>query len=255
MGVTSLGIVYADPTHNTRIWELDKEQADSLNALLVTHFGKPIVNTYTVSGVWNKPAGTQKVRVRSQAPGGAGGGAQLTAGGTHSKGAGGGGGQYAERWYDASELAGSITVTMGAPGTGVVGAAGNAGGNNSFVHTTPLVTVGGSGGGTANAAATAFGISGGPGGTGGSGATYSVSGGAGGNGWGEAALAVSGQGGDSHLGGGGAPRSNASQPANLSGAAGSVYGGGGGGALNAGAVPAVAGGAGAVGIQIIESYK
>lgn len=255
MGVTSLGIIYADATHNTRIWELDKEQADSLNALLVTHFAKPVVNTFTVSGVWNKPAGSQKHRVRSQAPGGAGGGAQATIAGQHSKGSGGGGGQYAERWYDSSELAGSITVTIGAPGTGVSGTTGNAGGNNSFVHTTPLITVGGAGGLTTNAAATAFGVSGAAGGSGGSGATFSAAGGPGGNGWGEAALAVSGQGGNSALGGGGAARSNASQPANLVGVAGGNYGGGGGGALNAGAVAAVAGGAGAGGITIVESYK
>lgn len=255
MGTTSLGIVYADSTHNTRIWELDKEQADSLNALLVTHFGKPVVNTFTVSGVWNKPAGSQKHRVRSQAPGGAGGGAVLTVAGQHSKGSGGGAGQYAERWYDTSELAASITVTIGAAGTGVVGAAGNAGGNNSFVHSTPLITVGGSGGTTTSSAATSFGVAGGPGGSGGSGATFSASGGAGGNGWGEAGLATSGPGGNATLGGGAIGRSNTSQPSQQAGANGGNYGGGGGGALNAGAAAAVAGGNGGSGITIVESYK
>ncbi|VAX25965.1 hypothetical protein MNBD_NITROSPINAE02-2075, partial [hydrothermal vent metagenome] len=79
--------------------------------------GLKSVQTFTVSGVWTKPAGINSVRV--QLVGGGGGGAGSN--GTSYNGAGGGAGGYSEEFIDVSAIA-SETVTVGTGGAG--GAAG-----------------------------------------------------------------------------------------------------------------------------------
>lgn len=247
MGVTSEGIVYADSTHNTRIWELDQEQADSINTQLAATRAKPVVNVFTANGVWNKPAGAKRVRVRCKGGGGAGGGV-VGAGTGQSEGAYGASGGWVEKWFDASELAASITVTIGAGGTGVSGAAGNNGGSTTFAHTVPLVA-GGGGGGAAMSSTTTGNIA--SGGTGGS-ATGGDINAAGANGAKGRVLAGSavliGRGGDGMLGRGAGGLGVAG-----AGTAAAGYGAGGGGAF--GTTVNFAGGAGSAGICIVETFK
>jgi hypothetical protein len=92
----------------------------------------PVVFTSSGSFVKANYPWARRVRVRGQAPGGGGGGAAFGAGQGNS-GAGGGGG-YFEKWIDVGDLAASVTVTIGAVGSG--GSAGNnngtAGGSVSF---------------------------------------------------------------------------------------------------------------------------
>jgi hypothetical protein len=87
------------------------------------------------------------LRVRCIGGGGGGGGTTATSGTEYSTGQGGGGAAHSESFIiDIAGLSSSITVTVGAGGTGVSGAAGNSGGTSSFGS---LVTAtGGSGGST-----------------------------------------------------------------------------------------------------------
>ncbi len=127
--------------------------------------GVPNAQTFTANGTWTKPSGLRAVMVEVVGGGGAGGGAAATTA-NHTKGAGGGAGGYARKLWQASEVGSTMTVTVGAGGTGVSGAAGNAGGNSSIVSLVGTVTANGGGGGpVAAAATTSFGINGGSGGT------------------------------------------------------------------------------------------
>jgi hypothetical protein len=202
---------------------------------------------FTSNGSFTKAtyAGARKVRVRVVGGGGAGGGAAATGAATVSAGSGGQGGGYAESWLDASALASSVTVTIGAGGTGVSGGTGNNGGNSSFgAH---VVANGGAGGATVGAGGTLFPIAGG-------GGAQTVTGditrpgspGAPGIRLGSLANQVlAGNGGESMLGPGGLAGFAAST---------SGYGGGGGGRANTVSASAGAGFAGAAGIVIVDVY-
>ncbi|WP_227242382.1 hypothetical protein [Paraburkholderia caribensis] len=97
--------------------------------------------TYT-PGTYNGVTAT-KARFRGAAPGGAGGGGVATSSGQASAGAGGNAGNPFEFWV-VSGLA-AMTITMGAPGTGVLASAGNAGGD--IIIGSIAVIKGGKGGG------------------------------------------------------------------------------------------------------------
>ena len=119
------------------------------------------VHNFTASGTWYKPDGLKGVLVYVKA-GGASGGSSSSA---TAQGGGGGEGEYAWGWFEPGELAGSVTVTVGAGGALVAAnnnTVGNAGNTSSFgSHITCL---GGTGGTSGNA-----GGGGGSGGSGGSG--------------------------------------------------------------------------------------
>ena len=111
---------------------------------------------YTTTSTYIKPTGAKMVHVRIWGGGGSGG--RNNTQDSNGVGGGGGGG-YAEAWFQASSLASSESVTIGAGGTAItsVTSAGNIGGNTTFG--TLLTAYGGGGGGTA--AGTAIGGAGG----------------------------------------------------------------------------------------------
>lgn len=107
----------------------------------------------TTSGTWTKPTLVNaSSTVFVECWGGGGGGGGSTGGGTHRAG-GGGGGAYLSRLFKASDLTSTVSITIGAGGTG--GAAGGAnngtaGGNTTFGSY--LTAYGGGGGGYGNGA-------------------------------------------------------------------------------------------------------
>lgn len=100
------------------------------------------VQSFTSSGTWTKPSGVRFVRVFCWGGGGSGGRNGVATG----VGGGGGGGQLTYSTFDASWLPATVSVTIGAGGAGVSGAAGgNDGGNTTFG--TYLIAAGGAQGG------------------------------------------------------------------------------------------------------------
>lgn len=215
--------------------------------------GSADIQEFASSGTWTKPAGAKKVYVQAWAGGGSG--SKSNAGGNAV--GGGGGGQYIDVWMNASDLAGTVTVTVGDGGTSISAnnTNGNSGGNTTFGS--HLTATGGNGGITGTPANDGTGGDGGSGvipavnglfgiggaeaiggaglySAGGGGGTaastgrdggFSVYGGAGGGGSG----ATNGNGGESSFGGDGGAGSNTTNAV-----AGSVPGGGGGGNVSAG---------------------
>lgn len=189
------------------------------------------------------------VRVKVQGAGGAGGGAAATTT-NYSVGSGGGGGGFAESFItDIAGLASSVTVTVGAGGSATAGGAGGTGGSSSFGAL--VVAPGGTGGIVKPASVYAPYISGGAGGVPTAG-DFRQKGGGGGTGAGYSDLGSSGAGGSSQLGGG--ARGVGQGSGTIAGEAGGNYGGGGGGAYNSTSQSAVAGGAGAPGIVVVELF-
>jgi hypothetical protein len=209
----------------------------------MSHYQGGVQHRFTANGTWNKPTGAKLIRVQVQGGGGAGGGAGATGAGQASAGGGGQGGAYAESWILASAVGSSVAVTVGAGGTGVSGATGNAGGTSSFGA---LVSAAGGAGAGVSGASTSQGVV--SGGTGAQAMTgdIQIAGGGGGAGVRIPTNAVAGIGGGAHLGNGG-------------GVAGTVqngvgYGGGGSGAANGESSAAKAGGNGAAGIVIVTTF-
>jgi hypothetical protein len=116
---------------------------------------------FSSSGTWTKPSGANFVLVETWGAGG--GGARPTAGASNPGGAGGGGGAYNFRLFKASDLASSVTVTVGTGGTGgsVNGGVGATGGTTSFGS---LLSSFGGGGGFGSATTTTVNGGGGGGG-------------------------------------------------------------------------------------------
>lgn len=210
---------------------------------------------YTASGTFTKAnyPNAKKFRVVCVGGGGAGGGAAAATGGTSvSAGGGGQAGGYSESWLDAASVSSSVTITVGAGGTGVSGADGNDGTASSFGSA--VIASGGQGGRAGTAGGTVFPNSGG----GDNAATIAgdiASRGAPGH-WGlrlgaTAGQAAGGPGASTVYGGGG------NSGTNTQGGVGQGPGAGGGGSTNSansGSLTARVGGAGAAGIVFVDVY-
>lgn len=195
----------------------------------------PTVSLFAGSGTWTKPTGLVYVIV--EMVGGGGPGLGFTSNSTASYNGGGGGG-YAKKVLRASQLAGTVSVTIGAGGIGNT-STGTPGGTTSFgAH---FSATGGSGDGTAGA---------------GSGGDMNLSGQTGDAGFidniGASATGISGKGGNSFFGYG---ADSVRGTANSAGASASGYGGGGSGGLNSsGTTTDQNGGNGAPGLLIVYEY-
>lgn len=222
--------------------------------------GNEVVDNTSVHGLWLKTtvvlngttsfttqASTATIHARLLAGGGAGGGSPATTG---ENGSGGSSGGYAE-WAVAVAGNTAYTCAVGAGGTGVSAAAGNAGGATTLtVGGTTCTANGGLGGNVGVATNAVVGAASPAVSTGG---TFNSGGSIGMNSvFGSTVSSCGGNGGSSVLGGGGGLGRVASQAQGVGGAATVGYGGGGGGSLTSGA--AQTGGAGANGVLIIDEY-
>jgi hypothetical protein len=173
--------------------------------------------TFTSNGTWTKPGGSPKL-VLVEAVGGGG------SGGKNTYCSGGGGGAYVRRYYDASALGATESITIGAGGVGPsVTAVGLAGGNTTFSSGANLLTAYGGGGGNTNTTSPAIGGNGG--GATQAGANGLTGGGQGGGGAPDGGLFWTSR--DSRDGGGGGGHAASSGNSTVGGS--SVSGGGGGG--------------------------
>lgn len=195
--------------------------------------------------------GFKAAKVRMVGGGGGGGGAEATSGTQLSAGSGGGGGAYAESFLLDAVIPSSVTVTVGAGGAGGVGAVvGSAGGTSSFGA---LVTAGGGSGGIVETATTENGVSGGAGGTAGTGQLI-IPGSDGFNARNVSVdtLSESPTGGASFFGG---TRGASSTVGGSNGVNARNYGNGGAGAMNdTSEVDVRTGGTGSAGLVIVEVY-
>lgn len=120
------------------------------------------VKRYLASDTWVKPAGLKYVVVKLVAAG-AGGGLSTSPNSTPMSAGGGGNGGYAEDIFSATELPGSVAITIGNGGAGTTGTAVQNGGNGQSTSFGALLSA--SGGLAGSGASNAYGV-GGNGGTG-----------------------------------------------------------------------------------------
>jgi hypothetical protein len=209
--------------------------------------GAADVQTFTTAGTatWTKPAGKTMVWVRIYGGGGGGGsGARQATTSIRGGGGGGGAGGYIEFFIAAAALAGTVTVTVGAGGTGGAAVAVDSTvGNNGTSGTLSSFSIyRAQGGGSGQAGTSTAGGNGGTTGvvlTGGSLVAAVASGGAGGAAAAPAALAATTTAYHQSTSGGG----GAGQVANVT----TAFAGAAGGSRNAhttGLITAIAGGAG-----------
>lgn len=210
------------------------------------------VQVFTATGVWNKPTGCKRVRVKVQGGGASSGGVASTSAGQIAMSGGGGGGGYAEKFFQASSLASSETVTVGTGGAAAAsGGAGVNGGTSSFATGKGYVVT--ANGGVATAAGAAGSgtgnISGGLGGAA-SGGDLNIRGGDGGN-----AVFVSSFALASAMGGGSIMSSPSNQNASNGIPSGvTKYGGGTAGTFNGASASAKGSVAAGDGVVVVEMY-
>jgi len=208
--------------------------------------GDVVMNVYTSSGTWTKPATVKSIKVTVVGGGGSGGTAttgspfpsMLGTGRWTSRTGGGGGGGYAVRTYLSSALPGPQPYTVG-----------GAAATSSFGGTATVIS---GTGGSSSASITAPGAPGG--------GTAYTAGGAGGSGSGGNLNIVGGVGSPGQAeGGGGTSMLSTLGPSITSvspGIPGVLYGGGATGAYSGTSTPtlSLAGGTGAQGVVIIEEF-
>lgn len=214
------------------------------------YFENVQVDTYVANDTWTKPTGAKWVQALVQGAGGGGGGVAATGVNESAWAAGGGGGGYGERWFDASALGATETVTVGVGGVGAA-AGNNPGGTGGSSVFDAVTALGGAGGaGMLNGASTVFAAGGDAGGQ--VGGDFGAFGGDGLNSIRFSAFAgVQGPGGTSRFAG------NLRGPTSATGAAGessAAPGGGGSGAHNFASQVARAGGAGGDGLVVVITY-
>jgi hypothetical protein len=196
----------------------------------VSSTGVPVLNVFTSTSTYTKPATVKAIKVTVVGGGGNGGAAPSNPTGAVG-GAGGGGGASIFIYPAPSLPVSAIPYTVGAAAS------------TSSFGVAPLTVITATGGTSGTAA-----VSGVPGAGGiGSGGTLNV-GGSGGSAGSAAAPTFGGAAGSSMLGGGARGRTTVGN-----GDAGQQYGGGGGGGVNPGGGPA-SGGAGAQGVVIVEEF-
>lgn len=209
-----------------------------------------VVYTATSSFTKGSYTGFKAVRVYGTGGGGQCGGVTATAAGQANEGGAGGGSGYAETFLLDAAMGTSITVTIGAGGTGAAaGTNGNAGGTSSFGA---FISITGGSGGTAMAGTTGNLIAGGgASGVGSGGNILNLSGSFGGPGVCASGFPVrTNSGGVSPFFASNAVTGSAS----TDGQAGVVFGGGGGGTRNGASQAARSGAAGAPGVIIVDVY-
>lgn len=236
--------------------ELKTDDALAVGGAYISGATSPVVRVYTASATWNRPTGIHHIRIRGVGCGGGGAGADTTGAGQYSGGGGGGGGGYFEKVLSAAQLAGDATydITIGTVGIAgdATGTGGGTGGNATFAGTgISTLTANGGGGGEGGAATAGFSIRAGGGGGTATNGDINVTGSDGSPAILNVARHALGNGGGSVLGGftqaGGSDAGNA-------GIAGSQYGSGGSSAHNGVSVAGKAGGAGALGVIIVEEF-
>lgn len=192
---------------------------------------------------------TNSIRARLQAAGGAGGAALTATAGAN--GSGGAGGGYAE-WFVAVSPSTGYTCAVGAGGTGVSNANGNAGGNTTLTVGGTTCTANGGPGGLVGLATSGEAVAGASPPAISTNGTINGGGSPGFPGVNSSTLGQSGTGGSSQFGSGGAGRTVPGGSGTGNAAVG--FGGGGGGGLSVTAV-AELGGAGSNGVLIVEEFS
>src|SRR5690349_14093568 len=124
------------------------------SAIVPQKFFRELVNVRTISAqvfgaagttTWTKPAGLLFCQVIAIGGGGSGAGVAASDGQAQPGAAGGGCGI---KWFQATDLAASEQLTVGAGGVAVSGQAGNNGGDTTFANSKSYVVTAKGGGGT-----------------------------------------------------------------------------------------------------------
>lgn len=255
--VANVGSSASSPFSNgdaiTLCFERAGDKGDTGAAGTAAH---PTVTVITSSGTYTTPAGCTAIYVECIGGGSGGGGTPATnasGNGQTAAGGGGSGGAYAASLIASPSS--SYTVTIGAGGTGVSGAAGNNGGDTSFG--TAVIAKGALGSAVAVKDVGVFpdtsGSVAGAGTASGSTGDLKINGGVGGPGtlW-RVAFPQAGSGGGAARGG--PPRVGAPSNGTFGGNAGHQYGGGGTGACAIASAAAQTGGAGFQGVIVVTEY-
>lgn len=208
----------------------------------------PVVTRFTGAGTFTVPAVFRAIRTYGVGGGGGGGGV-TGAGSGQSTAGGGGGGGYCESWFYPGDLAATVAVTVGTGGSGAANGTGSGGTGGSTTFGAHWTAAGGTGGSGSTSTTGSTATARGDGGAATGGNVLNIDGSAG-----ELGRSITnvllflGRGGASHLG----SAAPASVSVAVNGPAGRSYGGGGSGAI--GSTTNRAGGSGAAGLLVVETW-